>query len=139
MEVLESMGAAAAYVGIGIVILVIGYVVTDLTTPGHLTKLIYRDRSANAAIIAGSNLFAIGIIVNFAIWVTHDDFLTGLWTTAAFGLLGVVLLAVADFVIDMLVPGDLRALTEEPTFHPATVVIGLTHVIVGTIIAASIV
>lgn len=139
MEVLESIGKAAAYVGVGTVLLVLGYVVTDLLTPGKLTQLIYNQRKTNAAVIAGSNLFAIGIIINFAIWTTHADFLEGLWTTAVFGLLGIVLLAVADLVVDMLAPGDLRSLVEDSKFHPATVVMGVNHVIVGTIIAASIV
>src|SRR4051794_406524 len=110
MEVLSDVGAAAAFVAAGVIVLILGYVVTDLTTPGNLSKLICDDRNKNAAVIAASNVVAAGIIVNVPFWPTPSDFWEGLLPPFPFGLVGVFPLAVADWVVDVLVPADLRGM-----------------------------
>ena len=46
---LASIGYAVAYTGVGIALLVLGFFVLDLLTPGHLGRHIYENRSVNAA------------------------------------------------------------------------------------------
>ena len=51
---LASIGYAAAYTGVGIALLMLGFVALDLLTPGHLGRHIYEHRSPNAAITLAS-------------------------------------------------------------------------------------
>jgi hypothetical protein len=48
-------------------------------------------------------------------------------------------LALADWIVDLLVPADLRSMITAQNFQPAVAVVAVMHVVVGTIIAASIV
>ena len=42
---LESIGYAVAYTGVGIALLTLGFFALDLLTPGHLGRHIYENRS----------------------------------------------------------------------------------------------
>jgi len=137
-ETWSGLGACVSYVALGVVILIVGYVITDVLTPGNLSHLICNDRNVNATIVASTNLIAVASIIVMAIWTTHEDFGTGLVTTAVFGFAGVVLLAIVDFIVDKLTPGDLPTIVTGQGFHPASVFLGVTHVIVGLLIAVSI-
>ncbi|MBJ7454155.1 MAG: DUF350 domain-containing protein, partial [Blastococcus sp.] len=48
---LASIGYAAAYTGVGIALLALGFVALDLLTPGHLGRHIYEEGSVNAGIV----------------------------------------------------------------------------------------
>ena len=137
-DVATGLGALLAYVAVAVVILVLGFVLTDLTTPGKLGTLICTDRNVNATIVASTNLLAVGAIVTMAIWSTHDDFAYGLVTTAVFGLVGVLLLAAVDWLVDKLTPGYLPELIVGQQFHPASVFVGVAHLVIGVVIAVSI-
>jgi len=137
-DIFSGLFATVCYVGLSVAILLIGYVVTDLITPGNLSKLIHDERNVNATVIAASNTLAAGIVITMAIWTTHDDLDRGLLTTGAFGLVGVLLLAIADFLVDRLTPGDLARTVTDERFHPASAFLAVAHIVVGVLIAASI-
>lgn len=48
---LASIGYAVAYTGVGIALLMLGFLALDLLTPGHLGRHIYQERSVNAGIV----------------------------------------------------------------------------------------
>lgn len=48
----EILGTLA-YFGVSVVVLVIGFVVLDLMTPGRLRDLVFIEHLPNAALIAG--------------------------------------------------------------------------------------
>ena len=63
----QTLGQAVAYLGlftgIGIFLAIIGYKVFDRCTPGHLHKEIIEHRNVAAAIIGGSVILGVCIII----------------------------------------------------------------------------
>ena len=130
--------AGLAYGALGLVLLALGYGAIDLLTPGRLSDVIYRDRNWNAAAVVASGLVAIATINVTAIITSHDDLDKGLAYSGAFGLLGIVLLAVSFVILDKFTPGELGEIVCAPERHPAIIVTVANHVAVGAIVAAAI-
>jgi uncharacterized membrane protein YjfL (UPF0719 family) len=137
--VLESIGYAAAYTGVGIALLILGFYALDLLTPGHLGRHIYEERSVNAAITLAAGFLGQGAIVFASIWTNATSgFGQALLYTVVFGILGVLLQAMAFVVLDLITPGRLGAHLTERDFHPASLVSAAVQVAVAAIIVASI-
>jgi uncharacterized membrane protein YjfL (UPF0719 family) len=137
--VLASIGYAVAYTGVGIALLVLGFFVLDLLTPGHLGRHIYENRSVNAALTLASGFLGQGLIVFASIWTNATSgFGQALLYTVVFGLVGVVLQAVAFLVLDLITPGKLGEHLTEGAFHPASLVSAAVQLSVAIIIVASI-
>ncbi len=136
---LESIGYAAAYTGVGIVLLTLGFYALDLLTPGHLGRHIYEDRSVNAALTLAAGFLGQGAIVFASIWISGTSgFGRALLYTVVFGLLGVLLQAIAFLILDLLTPGKLGAMLTQVPFHPASLVTAASQLAVAAIIVASI-
>ena len=136
---LASIGYAAAYTGVGILLLVLGFYVLDLLTPGHLGRHIYENRSVNAALTLAAGFLGQGAIVFASIWTNATSgFGTALLYTVVFGVLGVVLQAVAFVALDVISPGKLGDHLTDATFHPASLVSAAAQLAVAAIIVASI-
>jgi uncharacterized membrane protein YjfL (UPF0719 family) len=137
--VLASIGYAVAYTGVGIALLVLGFYVLDLLTPGHLGRHIYEDRSVNAALTLSAGFLGQGAIVFASIWTNATGgFGRALLYTVVFGVLGVLLQAVAFVVLDLITPGRLGAPLMSREFHPASLVSAAVQLAVAAIIVASI-
>ncbi|MGW4727484.1 DUF350 domain-containing protein [Streptomyces sp. S1] len=137
-DIVNGLGRTSAYGALGVVLLILGIVLVDLLTPGKLGRQIWEDRNRNAAILLSSALLGIGGIVFTSIWTTYDDFAKGLLSTAAFGLLGLVMMAVAFLVVDLVTPGKLGATLVDPEPHPAVWVTASCNIAVSAIVSASI-
>ena len=139
-DIVGGIGAGLAFGAVGFVLLAVGYAVLDALTPGRLSQLIYDERNMNAAAVVGSAVIALSCIVTTAIATSDDELAEGLLDTAAYGLLGIGLLALAFVVTDRLTPGRLGELVCAPgeRVHPATVVTALSHLALGAVIAAAI-
>ena len=136
---LASIGYAAAYTGVGIALLVLGFYALDLLTPGNLGRHIAEHRSLNAAIAVSGGFLGQGAIVFASIWTNATSgFGRALLYTVVFGVLGVVLQAVAFVALDVLVPGRLGQHLMEPAFHPASLISAAVQLAVAAIIVASI-
>ena len=136
---LASIAYAVVYTGVGIALLVLGFYVLDLLTPGHLGRHIYEDRSVNAALTLSAGFLGQGAIVFASIWTNATSgFGRALLYTVVFGVLGVVLQAVAFVALDVLIPGKLGQHLMEPAFHPASLVSAAVQLAVSAIIVASI-
>ncbi|KWV31547.1 MULTISPECIES: DUF350 domain-containing protein [Micromonospora] len=127
-----------AYGVVGVVLMAIGYVLVDVATPGKLHELIWTERNRNAALLLTSNLAGVGIIVVAAIAASEDDFLLGLVGSAAYGIVGLVIMALAFVLLDALTPGKLGTLLVDQQPHPAVWVSAVVHLATGAIIAAAI-
>jgi uncharacterized membrane protein YjfL (UPF0719 family) len=137
--VLASIGYAAAYTGVGILLLVVGGLALDLLTPGHLARHIYVERSINAGIALAAGFLGQGAIAFTTIWTNATSgFGTALGYTVVFGLLGVLLQVVAFVVLDLLTPGKLGETLMQVPFHPASLVTAAATLAVSAIIVASI-
>jgi Domain of Unknown Function (DUF350) len=136
---LLSQGALATvlYFAVGIGVLSLGFVALDLITPGNLRRQVYTDRNPNAAILLGANHLALAIIVVTAIATSADNLGQGLVDSAVYGLLGVVLQAVALRLLDAFVPGHLRNLVNEPRMSGAAWAVGISLLAIGAVNAAA--
>ncbi|GAA4799676.1 DUF350 domain-containing protein [Streptomyces ziwulingensis] len=137
-DIVNGLGRAAAYGGLGLVLLVLGIVLVDVLTPGKLGRQIWEQRNRNAAMVLSSALLGIGGIVFTSIWTTYDDFGKGLVSTACFGLLGLVMMAVAFWVVDVITPGRLGATLVDSEPHPAVWVTASCNLAVSAVISAAI-
>jgi uncharacterized membrane protein YjfL (UPF0719 family) len=73
-----------------------------------------------------------------SIFSAEEDTLAGLLATAAYGLIGIALLAVAFVILDLLTPGRLGELMTDEKDDPAIWVTVAVQLAVGVIVAASI-
>ncbi|MFG3706670.1 DUF350 domain-containing protein [Micromonospora sp. NPDC047670] len=127
-----------AYGVVGVVLMAVGYALVDVATPGKLHELIWVERNRNAALLLASNLAGVGIIVVAAIAASADDFVLGIVGAAAYGVLGLVIMAAAFLLLDVATPGRLGEILVDPQPHPAVWVSAVVHLATGAIIAAAI-
>ncbi|RCW40132.1 uncharacterized protein DUF350 [Halopolyspora algeriensis] len=138
LQLLIGLSAAVAYGVIGVGMMVLGYILVDLATPGKLSELIWVHRNPNAALLLVSGLTGVGIILTTAIAASSNDLVAGLIGTLAYGLLGLILMSVSFLLIDAFTPGKLGDELSAPQVHPGTWVSAGAHVVIATIIAAAI-
>ena len=137
---IASIGYAAAYALLGVVLLVVGFASLDVLTPGRLAKHIWTERSVNAAIVLATGFLGQGVIVFAAIWTNGEaGFGSAFLYTAVSGLLGVVLQAASFVLIDLATPGKLGEVVCEVPFHPSSLVTAAAQISVSLAVVASIV
>lgn len=136
-ELLDGLLSTLAFAGVGIVLLVIGFFMVDLLTPGQLARQIFVEKRRDASLVLASSLFSLGLIVSTAIYTADGDTAETLLDTSAYGLLGVALLGLAFAVLDWITPGRLGDLVTDDTDDPAVWVTVALQLAVGLIVAAS--
>jgi uncharacterized membrane protein YjfL (UPF0719 family) len=137
-DLLTGAWRSVVFGAVGIGLMTIGFVVVDLLTPGKLRDLIWVRRNSNAALLLAANQLGIAIIVFTAIFTSYTDFGQGLASTILFGLLGIALMALAFFVLDLLTPGKLGDIIGADEPHPAAKVSAASHFGVALIVCACI-
>jgi uncharacterized membrane protein YjfL (UPF0719 family) len=137
-DVFGEVGIAATYGLVGLVLMAVGFALVDVLTPGNLREQVWVERNRNAAVLAASNLLGVGIIVATAIAASDGNWAQGLLSTAAYGLLGLVLMGLSFIVLDVVTPGKLGAILVDEVPHPAVYVNGAAHIAVSAIVAVAI-
>ncbi len=132
-----DVAAILAYAMLGTLLMLAGYLLVDLLTPGRLGDLIWRERNQNAALVVASGVLGTGLVVVVAILTSADDLVRGLLTTLSAGVVGIGLMGVAFVVVDALTPGDLGETIAEPEPHPAAWVTASAHLAIAGIVAAA--
>ena len=134
----ENLLYAVVYLGVGITLLILAAFVVDLLTPGRLVSHVVNSYSS--ALVLAAALIGQGLVIFTAIWTNAEaGFGDALLWTVAFGLLGVVLTAVAFLVVDLLTPGKLGTILAEPgAVRPVALVTAAAHLAVAGIVVASI-
>ena len=149
MPDLDLVLQVLAYAAVGVAILLAGFYVIDLLTPGHLGRHVAAG-NPNACLLAASALVSLGLVLWFAIFFTGAGW-GGLVDVAVFGVVAIAAQAVGFVLLDALVPGDLRhaamgghideegraALHDRPVFHAAAAVAAAVHVAVALVVCAS--
>lgn len=130
--------ATAAYFAVGALILGGGFIALDVLTPGDLRHQVYVARNPNAAILLAGNHLALALVVTTAILVSDAGYAQGLVEAAVYGVLGIVLQGVALRVIDVIVPGHLRTLVDEPKMCGAAWAVAVSMVAIGMVNAAAV-
>jgi uncharacterized membrane protein YjfL (UPF0719 family) len=133
----QGVLATVLYFVVGFVVLGLGFLALDLITPGNLRRQVYTERNPNAAILLGANHLALALIVVTAILTSDDALGQGLVDSAVYGIIGVVLQALALRLLDAFVPGHLRALVAETRMSGAAWAVGASLVAIGAVNAAA--
>lgn len=137
-DFLTELAGGFLYGAVGIVLLVVGFAMIDLLTPGKLGHLIVHERNRSAGIIASAGLVAVGAIVTTAIASADGSLGEGLAETAGYGGVGVLMLGLAFFVIDLITPGKLGEFVVGEGEQPAAWMTAAALLAVGAIVAAAI-
>jgi uncharacterized membrane protein YjfL (UPF0719 family) len=131
----RGVPAIASYALLGLLLLLLGYYVTDWTTPGKLSAIIRTEHNPNAAMLAASGVAGVALIVVAAIFTSGGSLIDGLTETLVFGVVGILAQAIASLVFERAIGMDPRRLVSEQTLSPASVLIGVTRVGIGLITA----
>jgi uncharacterized membrane protein YjfL (UPF0719 family) len=134
----QGIVPSIVFTAAGVALLLLGFLVIDWLTPGDLRRQIWVEHNRSAALYLSSALLGLGAIVFTAILTSHAGFTLGLVSTAVYGTLGLLMMAGAFWVVDVLTPGRLGALLVEKEPHAAVWVSGALNLAVAAIVCASI-
>lgn len=133
----QNVVAAILYFLVGVGVLVAGFVMVDVLTPGNLRQLVFVERRPNAVAVASGMYVALALVVATAIVASSSDLGQGLVDAAVYGIVGVVLQGVALVVLEVVVPGRFRDLITDERLHPAAIATAVTLIAVGAVNAAA--
>ncbi|WP_159941500.1 MULTISPECIES: DUF350 domain-containing protein [unclassified Nocardiopsis] len=138
-EILFNSLAALAYGGVGIAVLVVGYLLTDLLTPGKLHQLIWEERNRNAVLLVSANTLGSAVVVTSAILSSDSEIGlgAGLLSTAVYGLIGLAVMALSFLLIDAITPAKIARMISDSEPHPATWVSASAHIAIAVVVAAA--
>lgn len=137
-ELLDGIGVSLAYFGVGALVLVAGFVVLDLLTPGSLRHHVFVDHRPNAAALFAAVALSLALIIVTVIANASDVLAEGLIDVVVYGLLGIVFQAIALVILELVVPGRFRDLVVAPRFSTAALAVAATLIAVAAVNAASI-
>jgi uncharacterized membrane protein YjfL (UPF0719 family) len=135
--VVKGVVATILYFLVGMAVLVVGFVMVDVLTPGKLRQLVFIDRRPNAVMLACAMYIALAAVIISAIANSFSHLGQGLVGVAVYGLLGVVLQGIALLTLHFVIPGDLHEHVDEPELHPAAFATAVMMLAVGGVTAAS--
>ncbi|GAA4504959.1 MULTISPECIES: DUF350 domain-containing protein [Nonomuraea] len=136
---LRGAGAIASYAAVGVILMIVGFYVIDLATPGRLSEVIRGQRNPNATLLASSAMAAVGLIVAASIWSSGGRLAEGLAGTAVFGLVGIVVQTLAMLLFDRVAGISVRDLVKEQELQPGARLLAVTHVAIGLITAVAVI
>ena len=93
--VLKGVVATVLYFLVGMAVLVIGFIMVDVLTPGKLRQMVFVDRRPNAVVLACAMYIALATVIITAIANSYSQLGQGLVGVAVYGLIGVVLQGIA--------------------------------------------
>ncbi len=135
--VLKGVVATISYFLVGMAVLIVGFIVVDVLTPGKLRQLVFIDRRPNAVMLACANYIALAAVIISAITNSYSQLGQGLVGVAVFGLIGVVLQGIALLTLHIVIPGDFHEHIDEPELHPAAFATAVMLLAVGGVTAAA--
>ena len=136
--ILKGVVATILYFLVGMAVLVVGFYMVDVLTPGKLRQMVFVDRRPNAVVIACAMYIALTIVIISAITTSYSQLGQGLVGVAVYGLMGVVLLGIALLTLHLVIPGDFHEHVDEPELHPASFAVALILLAVGGVTAAAV-
>ena len=133
----QSVVSTVLYFLVGIVVLVAGFVMVDVLTPGKLRRQVFVDRRPNAVVITSAMDVSLALVIVAAIRASADQLGQGLLDTLVYGLVGVALQGVALAILEAVVPGRFRGFIDAEEFHPASIAAAVVLLAVGGINAVA--
>ncbi|MGA8546573.1 MAG: DUF350 domain-containing protein [Mycobacterium sp.] len=135
--VVKGVVATILYFVVGMAVLVLGFIVVDVLTPGKLRQMVFIDRRPNAVILACANYIALAAVIISAITNSYSQLGQGLIGVAVYGLMGVILQGVAILAMHLVIPGNFHQHVDEPELHPAAFATAVMLLAVGGVTAAA--
>lgn len=137
--ILHGVVATVLYFLVGAAVLVAGFLMVNLLTPGDLRRLVFIDRrpNANAVVLAATMYVALAIVTIAAIYASSNQLAQGLIGVAVYGIVGVALQGVALVILEIAVPGRFREHIDAPALHPAVFATAVMLLAVAGVIAAA--
>jgi len=136
--VLRGVVATILYFLVGMAVLVVGYLMVDVLTPGKLRQMVFIDRRPNAVILACAMYIALTTVIISAIANSYSQLGQGLVGVAVYGFMGVVLLGVALLTMHLVIPGNFHEHVDDPELHPASFAVAVILLAVGGVTAAAV-
>jgi len=130
--------ATILYFLVGMGVLIVGFYMVDLLTPGKLRQLVFIDRRPNAVVVAGAMYISLTIVIITAIANSYSQLGQGLLGVAVYGFMGVILLGLALLAMHLLIPGDFHEHVDDPALHPGSFAVALILLAVGGVTAAAV-
>ncbi|MCB0987751.1 MAG: DUF350 domain-containing protein [Microthrixaceae bacterium] len=134
-DFINDLGPIAAWLGVSLALMVVGFIVIDVLTPGNLRAQV--SENMNAALLVAGKLTAVGIIVGGAVLASPDALDEGLVQAALYGMTGILASSGVFLLLDAALPVKLRELVGEDRFDPAAVVAMGSEIAVALVIAAA--
>lgn len=135
--ILRGAVATVLYFAVGIAVLIAGFLMVDVLTPGNLRRLVFLERRPNAAILATAMYAALATVIIAAISTSSNQLGEGLLGVAIYGGIGVILQGLALVILRIVVPGNFHEHVEEPELHPAAFATAAMLLAVGGVTAAA--
>jgi uncharacterized membrane protein YjfL (UPF0719 family) len=133
----HSVVSSVLYFLVGIVVLLAGFLMVDVLTPGKLRRHVFFERRPNAVVITSAMDVSLALIIIAAIRASSDQLGQGLLDTLVYGLVGVVLQGIALAILEAAVPGRFRGFINAEEFHPASIAAAVVLLAVGGINAVA--
>ncbi|MGH8882818.1 MAG: DUF350 domain-containing protein, partial [Stackebrandtia sp.] len=87
--------------------------------------------------LVASNMLGVGIIVATAIWTSAGAIGQALVSSAVYGIIGLVMMALAFLLLDLTTPGQFRGAVKEHELHPGVWVSAAVHIAVALVVASA--
>lgn len=136
--IFKGVVSTILYFLVGMTVLLIGFYMVDLLTPGKLRQLVFIDRRPNAVVVACAMYVALTTVIVSAIVNSYSQLGQGLVGVGVYGLMGVVLLAIALLTVDVLIPGNFHEHVDDPALHPGSFAVAAMLLAVGGVAAAAV-
>jgi uncharacterized membrane protein YjfL (UPF0719 family) len=136
--VLKGVVATILYFLVGMAVLVVGFFMVDLLTPGKLRQMVFVDRRPNAVVLACAMYIALATVIISAITNSYSQLGQGLIGVAVYGFMGVILQGIALLTLHLVIPGNFHEHVDEPELHPASFAVALMLLAVGGVTAAAV-
>ena len=136
--IFKGVLATILYFLVGMAVLVVGFYMVDVLTPGKLRQLVFIDRRPNAVVVACAMYTALTTVIISAITNSYSQLGQGLVGVAVYGLMGVILLGIALLTLHLVIPGNFHEHVDDPELHPGSFAVALILLAVGGVTAAAV-
>jgi uncharacterized membrane protein YjfL (UPF0719 family) len=136
--VLKGVVATVLYFVVGMAVLLVGFYMVDVLTPGKLRQLVFVDRRPNAVVVAGAMYVSLTTVIVSAIVNSYSQLAQGLVGVAVYGFMGVILLGIALLTLHLVIPGSFHEHIDDPELHPGSFAVALMLLAVGGVTAAAV-
>ena len=133
-----GVGAILLYAVLGVLLLLLGFYLVDLSTPGKLNELVRAGRPG-AVVVTAAGMISMALIVVTAIYTSSGYLVEGLVQTIVFVLVGILAQIGAVRLLEWVLRIDVRAVLADERLGAQSFVIAAAHLAIGLVVAFAII